>query len=544
MVSNRAWDDVLRRARSRPQELNLQDDSTGNTLLHEACRLDPPADVIRALQGTCRVKNLQGATPIHIAASHRCSAEALRVLLDIAKQTPRERDDTSPTADLSNMGRAPVHYACMSFRGLEIDAFMLLLDETLKFGNLTLDTEQRWGFDSFIDEGMEDLDDDDDDFYQAPVFEDKEKVTVNVMSMKDSLGMTPLALLFHRYRQRVRTVISTVDQMRSDNRTAPNQAALASAMTVQAELGELWEKARRIVARLTEERLNREGTELEELEPPIRSPGEQAVQQEAAQWAAEKHRRGKPAKDDVLPVYVVAVERDSSLSPTNGVSGKCRQFRIVHASVGLIGYGCPPEMIRLAISIHPHQVREMDEDGNLPLHLAVKASSYFSPTDLLSAPRVTDASDDLSVLSDAMSFFSSATISQTNNPFDKVIKILLQHYPEAAQIPQGETGQLPLVMAIESGRRTWDDGIRTLLNAFPPALHNKKLIEPEVYPAVLALVSRVSPELSLLNGDECRGCGRSKKRRQDACARTTLFELIRAKPDWLTAEGRKLDTCR
>ena len=42
-----------------------------------------------------------------------------------------------------------------------------------------------------------------------------------------------------------------------------------------------------------------------------------------------------------------------------------RQFRIVHASVGLSGFGCPPEMVRLAISIYPHQVREMDENGNL-----------------------------------------------------------------------------------------------------------------------------------------------------------------------------------
>ena len=42
-----------------------------------------------------------------------------------------------------------------------------------------------------------------------------------------------------------------------------------------------------------------------------------------------------------------------------------RKFRIVHASVGLTGYGCPPEMIRLAVSINPHQIREMDEEGNL-----------------------------------------------------------------------------------------------------------------------------------------------------------------------------------
>ena len=42
-----------------------------------------------------------------------------------------------------------------------------------------------------------------------------------------------------------------------------------------------------------------------------------------------------------------------------------RKFRIVHASIGLTGYGCPLEMIRLAVSINPNQVREMDDEGNL-----------------------------------------------------------------------------------------------------------------------------------------------------------------------------------
>lgn len=544
MVLNRAWDDVLRRSRTRPQELDLQDDSTGNTLLHEACRLDPPPDVIRALQATCRVKNHQGATPLHLAASHRCSAEALRVLLDCAASTPRsETDDTSPTADLSNAGRSPMHYACMSFRGLEIDAFLLLLDETLKHGNLWLDNRLGLEDDFAIEE--EGYDEELDDYYPAPqVTESKdEKTFVNVMSMKDASGMTPLALLFRRYRQRVRSVISTVDRMREESADS-DRAALASAMTVHAELGELWEKARRIIARLTEERLSREGTKLEELEPPIRSPGEAAVSSEAARWAMEQHKGSEPGEDDVLPVYVGAVDRDSSVSPAGGSSSKRRQFRIVHASVGLIGYGCPPEMIRLAISIHPHQVREMDEDGNLPLHIAVKASSYLSNADMslsAAAAAVTEAtSDEMSVISDAMSFFSSATISQTSNPFDKVIKILLQHYPEGARIPQGETGQLPLTLAIESGLRTWDDGIRTLLNAYPPALHNKKLIDPSLYPIVLALVTSGSAELVCGSGlfDHVFAPRSSKKRRQDACGRTTLFELLRAKPEWLTPEGR------
>lgn len=698
MVYNRAWEDLLRRLSSTssrttsraattgpsaPASANttstgasssssissngndldlLQDESTGNTLLHEACRLDPPEDVIRALQATCRVKNHQGATPLHIAASHRCSAHALRVLLDCASQTSpddivqEEEDDiddeittdllgshgrtrrrlhggivknTSPTADLSNMGRAPIHYACMSFRGLDMDAFLLLLDETLDHGNVILpkqdkmislendfileldeeldlddaiaDNNSEYFQQSHADDTLKGIDDDEDDDAE------EDNVVVNVMSMKDALGMTPLTLLFRRYRQRVRAVISTIDRLRRDREEAPNQAALVSAMTVHAELGELWEKARRIVARLTEQRLNREGTRLEEQTGrATRSPGEAAVHHEAAAFAAEKHSGNAPSESDVLPVYVEESDRDSSLSPTTvgGASNKgdshksCRKFRIVHASVGLIGYGCPPEMIRLAISLYPHQVKEMDEDGNLPLHIAVKASSYLatnadiSPSSMAAAAAAAadtaSVSDDRSVLSDAMSFFSTATISQTSNPFDKVIKILLQHYPEGARTPQGQTGELPLIMAIEANCRTWDDGIRTLLNAFPPALHNKKVIEPEIFPCVLARITSGSPDpevgisrsirlattdnaaIAAARSDDSVGqednsgrtsnfvpptrsvpppstsnrpfSRRNKKYRHDACARTTLFELLRTKPDWLTPEGRDLDS--
>jgi hypothetical protein len=127
-----------------------------------------------------------------------------------------------------------------------------------------------------------------------------------------------------------------------------------------------------------------------------------------------------------------------------------------------------------------------------------------------------------------------------------VIQILLQHYPEAARIPQGRTGRLPLVLAIESGRRTWEDGIRTLMNAFPPALHNKKLIEPKLYPNVLALVASGKGDFGRHADFHCLTppgvfddflaprFSRSKRLRQEAFARTTLFQLLRTKPEWLT----------
>ena len=560
LVQNRAWEDVVRRSRKHPSEVLLQDEATGNTPLHVACRLDPPPAVIRILKATSRVKNSEGATPLHIAASHRCSAESLRVLIECAEQHapdeggrqighPAGGECISPTADLSRMGRAPIHYACMSFRGLQLDAFRLLFEATLTKGNLVIEPEKQFDLDGFIDEDLFE----DDDIY-ASRDETQEKFEVNVLGMKDATGQTPLALLFRRYRERVKVVIRTVDRLHRQHQESPNKAALAAAMTVHADLGELWEKARWIVARLTEVRIQREGRNDEDdqiRQKGLQSPGEEAVSREAASWASERLKSG--ASGELINAGFLSVSKGLTSTDEESLTNKVsiatektrRRFRIVHASVGLAGYGCPPEMIRLAISLHPSQVQEMDEDGNLPLHIAVTASSFLTSVDDASpnsmadaAVAVADASDDVSVLSEAFSFFSSATVSQTTNPFDKVIKILLQHYPEATRVPQGLTGRLPLVLAIESGRRTWEDGIRTLMNSYPPAMHKKKLICPSLYPNVLALVTKHNQDPSAMIDDLAyrRSSPRDKRAREEIRARTTLFELLRTNPEWISSD--------
>ena len=109
--------------------------------------------------------------------------------------------------------------------------------------------------------------------------------------------------------------------------------------------------------------------------------------------------------------------------------------------------------------------------------------------------------------------------------------MLLQHYPEGASTPQGGSGLLPLILAIKTGQRSWNDGIRTLLHAYPPALHNKRVIEPSLYPKVLALVANAG-ETEL----EARPSLRSRQIRLVHNSRTTLYDLLRAKPEWLTGD--------
>jgi hypothetical protein len=683
LIRNQAWDDALKRIQSHPAEILLMDALTGNTVLHTACRLGPPPAIVLALavDVTARHANYEGATPLHMAASHRCSAASIQALLEVCRTLPaddhgslEETKHTSPTADLSRMGRAPIHYACMSFRGLDIAAFRLLLDETLREGNVWV-WERQDGGDDYLEENhnneihstsllnqgskvmeveeeeedemgdenetRDDLNDlgmcefeyelDRDLYHQYPKSISMEdltldgskkggsrhpiKVLVNVMGIKDATGQTPLGLLFRRYRERVRCVINTVDKIRKETQvpsepSTVDRAALVAAIRVHADLGELWEKARWIVARLTEERLLRERleqggqeasdhdhsmdeesypyqltTSLAPVVPPVRrdatsrratyfggsakaipsmSPmGRRVVvpfdseeppspvAQEAASWAVELHpTKGEDANSLILPFApdISTALPDRFLSPTkeashdlslrssSGAAGtsppprllRPNNFRIVHASVGLTGYGCPPELIRLAISIHPNQVMEMDQDGNLPIHIAVTAASYLAnanpPVSQREKDEMAGPNDDHSSVISALSFFSSATVSHTSNPFDKVMKILLQHYPAGAWTPQGKTGRLPLVLAVESkGKRTWADGIRTLLQAYPPALHNRKVIEPILYPHVLSLVAAGTSSSD-----------RKQRSRHETCSRGTLFELLRSKPEWLT----------
>eukprot|EP00521_Asterionellopsis_glacialis_P017994 CAMPEP_0195293072 /NCGR_PEP_ID=MMETSP0707-20130614/11583_1 /TAXON_ID=33640 /ORGANISM="Asterionellopsis glacialis, Strain CCMP134" /LENGTH=533 /DNA_ID=CAMNT_0040353701 /DNA_START=119 /DNA_END=1720 /DNA_ORIENTATION=+ len=493
LVKNRSWDDTIRRVRTHPHEVLIQEDISGDTPLHIACQLNPSAEVIRALLPASKTLNAEGATPLHVAATHRCSAAVIKTLLDGFKEDSADSKSVSPTAVLTRMGRAPIHYACMSFRGLSVDAFQVLLEATIQSGYV------------FISDNSDDADfpyDEPEDDLSAS----SETAGVNVMTVRDCSGQTPLGLLFCRYRERVRCVVKQVERLRIVHKN-PSAASLAAAITIQADLGELWAKARLIVGKLTEKRLQREAGVVDLFHLDSASPEEAAVAHEAASWAAEQHRQ-----------YIKQTQDNS----TQRVTEEAHKFRIVHASVGLTGYGCPPEMILLAISIHPEQVREMDEDGNLPLHIAAVASSLVTGHN---GEGTSNVGDDASIVSD-LSFLSNTT-TVAKSCFDKVIKILLKHYPAAARIPHGRCGRLPFVLAIDSGRRTWNDGIRSLLEAFPPALESRRL-PLNLYPSIVTLITRPSDSSKTESSWRKR---LRRKNRKDVSSPTTLYEIIKAKPD-------------
>ena len=195
-------------------------------------------------------------------------------------------------------------------------------------------------------------------------------------------------------------------------------------------------------------------------------------------------------------------------------------FRLVHSSVALTGYGCPLEMIRLAISVYPNQVREMDADGNLPLHIAAVSSGFVSSHTF---------SDEDSLVSN-LSNLSASTL--TISPFAKVIRLLLDKYPEAIRIPHGTKGELPLIMAIDAKQRTMEDGLKILIDAFPAALEAKDF-DIKLYPNILSLLAQSKevkvPKVIKQHGSPQRQFMQSKKVLPNA-----IFDCIKARPSLLS----------
>ena len=515
-VQNRRWAEVRRRVRTHPHEIYVQEELSGNTPLHVACRHDPPADVVRLLLRCADVKNSDGAIPLHLAASHRCSADVIRALIEEGPEACRrlEGDEEgggrdipypSPTQALTRIGRTPIHYACMSFRGLGVEAFHVLLEATIKAPEVSPDIKQS--------EDIIDLDDMSLMSKDSINGEMEEDASINAMTLRDKTGQTALGLLFRRYRERVRCVIKLVEahaRAHGNNLLHSNQST-AAALAVQADLGELWAKARLIVSTM-EYHLQRDDFERADscISDFSTCPAESVAAQKAAALAASKYQ-ACPSKED------------------HHSTG--RKFRIVHASVGLTGYGCPPEMIRLAISVHPHQVCEMDEDGRLPIHLAAIAASSVVPND--GTPQLDD--DSVSIYT-SNTFMSSYTNVDVKNPFDQIIRILLRHYPESARIPHGKNGRLPFALAIDAGRRTWDDGLKALFNAYPAAVDSRDDIPPHLYPNIFTLIGKAYDEnegdgsSAIVRGRPTAYQRRSRLALKQNKTLSSVFDVLRAKP--------------
>lgn len=110
----------------------------------------------------------------------------------------------------------------------------------------------------------------------------------------------------------------------------------------------------------------------------------------------------------------------------------------------------PPDLLRYIVETNLEAVAVQDGRGNLPLHYAAGYDDVITNT-------------------------VSTNISKSPESYSKyVIDELLYAYPEGAGVKNGE-GVLPIVLAIESGKKWIGGGIRSLHEAYPPGIEQANL---------------------------------------------------------------------
>lgn len=181
-------------------------------------------------------------------------------------------------------------------------------------------------------------------------------------------------------------------------------------------------------------------------------------------------------------------------------SGPMMRRNLVHCAVRLpISFIHPKggKILSYLLEVeNPRFVKELDEEGNLPLH--VMASRRHE---------------------------SSIMCEHADNVTEEegMYRALLDSYPDAASM-KNRRGCYPLELAIQS-KKTWRGGVRTLLHANPSALQSME-VDCRLYPQILEMSStcgsknvkaRVSMGLDTVLEVSVR--------------LRTVFELLRGKPE-------------
>lgn len=110
---------------------------------------------------------------------------------------------------------------------------------------------------------------------------------------------------------------------------------------------------------------------------------------------------------------------------------------------------CPPDLLRYIVETNLESVAEADSKGNLPLHYA---AGHCEESVALGHPH--------QALPESYSKY--------------VIDELLYAYPDGATMPNAD-GVLPIVLAIESGKKWIGGGVRSLYEAYPSGIEGAHL---------------------------------------------------------------------
>ena len=168
-----------------------------------------------------------------------------------------------------------------------------------------------------------------------------------------------------------------------------------------------------------------------------------------------------------------------------------RRWRAVHAACN--GGTCPFDVLAFSLQILPAEIKVVNEDGNLPLHIAASAPSY------------------------------EFTIPPELAP-GRPIHLLLNRSSEGA-MRVNQDGRLPIHLALESGK-TLDNGVDALVDAFPESVRMRDPVTL-LYPFQMAAAKRdeVVDEIDSTTSGEV-----------DLAITNAIFILLLEAPELVTAK--------
>lgn len=219
---------------------------------------------------------------------------------------------------------------------------------------------------------------------------------------------------------------------------------------------------------------------------------------------------------------------------------------VLHAIFGA-GISIPSPLLHLAMMIHRSGVREVNGNGNYPLHEAAgnviispnyrHQESDLQSLDLQSLDISVDGnneSDDSFDFHDDLVLDDIDDISLSPPLSRSPIGMIIEAFPEAVKI-RNKVGRFPIHLALSTGK-TWNEGVQSLILTFPQCLEMKDPVT-KLYPFMLAAV-KTDPQVPYSS----ETCGVGLRRfftekelhlndEVSLCHLNTIFELLLAKPD-------------
>ena len=476
------WTSLVARAYSHPSEVEYTDRRC-NTPLHLACRRQPPPEVIKALlkadpMGACRV-TVDGMMPVHFAAYCGAEAEVVRLLLEAAAPSITGSFPSTNAISASNgKSRNPVQKPRPPENlPLSQSTQVLSLPSSVACGS-PLDRRGRTPLHLAMS-GFRTT-------YRPNVVALLLRSDPSSATRPDERERTPLGLLYDDFAEEVEDALS-------EGCTAEEVKGMC--LNENGDLRECWVLLNMLLRAAYHGTVSTTGKSL------------------GSSLAGKSSGSSGGVEVDVL----------------NG------PYRPLHAAAGV--YETPSKFVRLILLVHPQSAKEQDDDFNLPLHIAARATARrhrdrkgrataLRSVSLIGAGVVMQGNaakvgagsgigsagnngvynDDFgrstftllynwdghnSAQHGASGFAVTRKkpVSALGSEPHTAIDDLMRAFPGAASV-MDESGRYPLILAIESGK-LWETGIKPILDAYPQGLDNKDMLSVVQNALVAALTSPV-----------------------------------------------------